>query len=198
MADSLTNRICEVLEARIMSGGIDSQSIITEQNIAEEFSASRGTAREALQRLADAHILVSLPRKGYMLCNITRKDFLSLFEVRLPLEKLCVEKALRRATDRELLDLKAAQLNGMSNTAFHLRLAELSGNKYLYQTLETYIRIATLYVNLYSTYDISTEVANLHHMELLDALIRRDPDAALLAITADLGAIDGTEKGAMS
>lgn len=59
--------------------------------------------------------------------------------IRRQMEKLCVQLAIENVSDEEILSLKeftTLQLGGndpsrTNNTMFHLRLAEITGNKYL-------------------------------------------------------------------
>jgi DNA-binding GntR family transcriptional regulator len=67
---------------------------------------SRTPLREALQRLAQDHLVVILPRRGILISDISLTDLQSVFEVRVQLEDLCGRLAAQRITPEEVADLE--------------------------------------------------------------------------------------------
>jgi len=116
MAEKLSEKIYSQLRREIEAGKIDGRTILSECQLATEFNVSKAPVRDALHLLCSQGYLISLPRKGYM-----------------------VNIVIERAADAEIESLRTLISDGCdaktasetSNAMFHMKLAELSGNKYL-------------------------------------------------------------------
>ena len=66
-----------------------------------------------------------------------------------------------------------------NNTLFHMRLAELSGNEYIPETLRGLIhKICLIWIE--QAFDIDS------HTAIMNALLERDTEKALIALEQDL------------
>ncbi|MCY8512749.1 GntR family transcriptional regulator [Bacillus atrophaeus] len=94
---------CE-LRMRIISGLIESGTIISENTIAADFSVSRSPVREALKILASEKI-IRLERMGAVVIGLTEKEIAEIYDVRLLIETFVFERLVKIDTDLLVKDL---------------------------------------------------------------------------------------------
>ncbi|MDQ0929909.1 GntR family transcriptional regulator of gluconate operon [Bacillus atrophaeus] len=94
---------CE-LRMRIISGLIESGTIISENTIAADFSVSRSPVREALKILASEKI-IRLERMGAVVIGLTEKEIAEIYDVRLLIETFVFERIVKIDTDLLVKDL---------------------------------------------------------------------------------------------
>lgn len=95
---------CE-LRMRIISGVIESGTILSENKIAADFSVSRSPVREALRILATEKI-IRLERMGAVVIGLTEKEIREIYDVRLLIETFIFERLVRIDTDQLVKDLR--------------------------------------------------------------------------------------------
>jgi DNA-binding GntR family transcriptional regulator len=88
-------------------------------------------------RLERENLVITLPRQGYRVAPISLSDVQDMFHLRAAMERACMERIVRRASDEDLATLntfrtfdKEAWAGGFVayNRAFHRQLAELGKN----------------------------------------------------------------------
>lgn len=187
MKESLTEKIYTELRDKILDGKITSREFISESQIAQEYAVSKAPVKQALHILASQGYLVSYPRKGYMVASYDNGEVNQIQEIRRCLESLCVRLAIQSASDEEILSLRMYE--GMDqnsldprsaiNTQFHNRLAEISGNKFLPETLRPLILKSTM-SNIRSAPDIE------HFEKIVQAMLDRDEELAVKLLCEDV------------
>lgn len=183
----LSEEIFGKVRGDIIAGRYSARDFISESEIAKVYGVSKAPVKEALHLLADQGYLVSFPRKGYMVNTFSQVEVNQIQEVRRCLEVLCVRRAIEHATDDEIVSLRAAiedttksdEPEKTVNYRFHMRLAEISGNPVLPQTLERLVNIASM-----TQMHREPDVENFEH--IIDALIRRDEETAVQWICKDI------------
>ncbi|NDU91809.1 MAG: GntR family transcriptional regulator, partial [Ferrovum sp.] len=102
------------------------------------FAVSKSPVRDALMHLEREGLVISSPRQGYRVSPVSLSDVQDMFHLRLVLERACMERIVRLASDVQLAALDrfrhfdaAAWEGGLVayNRAFHGLIAELSHNK---------------------------------------------------------------------
>ncbi|HOV93278.1 MAG TPA: GntR family transcriptional regulator [Spirochaetales bacterium] len=167
---------------------------IVESALARELGVSQASVREALRSLIAMGFLENEPFKGITVRLFTAQDLMEVITVRVALETLAGQLAVKRITDAEIDELQkiVAEMIQASergdveqrihfNILFHEKLVEASGNKLLVQ-LYRYMRFGnwSLLTGHLSEMD-PVEISSRHRL-LLDALRSRDPDKATNAI----------------
>jgi GntR family transcriptional regulator of gluconate operon len=89
---------------RIISGLIESGTILSENKLAAEFSVSRSPIREALKILASEKI-IRLERMGAVVIGLTEKEIGEIYDVRLVMETFVFERLGRANVDELVTDL---------------------------------------------------------------------------------------------
>lgn len=101
---STGERVTSELRLRIISGLIESGTILSENKLAAEFSVSRSPIREALKTLA-AENLIRLERMGAVVLGLTDKEIEEIYDVRLLIETFVFERLLKIETTELTMEL---------------------------------------------------------------------------------------------
>lgn len=173
-----------VLRAEILSCELPPGAEIREAELAARFQVSKSPIRDALMRLEREGLVISMPRQGYRVALISPTDVEDMFQLRIALERACMERIIRHASDAQLAELDRfrhfdpAQWNQSFvayNRAFHHTLATLSAN----------VRMRDQLIDLIDQMEraVRVSVSNLkrgnpeslvaQHGELIDALQQR-------------------------
>jgi len=148
-AKLLSERACATIRQDILSCVIEPASTLTEAALMARYGIGKATCRVALQRLAQEGFLRAVPRQGYVVRPITLKDVEEVFALRLQLEPLSARLAagkadiellrrLERACRDDDVSLGISSRIGIfmdANAAFHMAIAESSGNSRLVKML---------------------------------------------------------------
>ncbi|ODT16871.1 MAG: hypothetical protein ABS35_27125 [Kaistia sp. SCN 65-12] len=133
----------EILSCRLAPG-----AAIDAAETATRYGVSKTPVRDALQRLALDELVEILPRKGYRVRNVTFRALSDIFDLRLALGPHAARNAAARATPEDIAALRrlvsgddeaADGAVRRKASAFHIAVAELSGNQ----------RLATLNAQLF-------------------------------------------------
>ena len=193
MKNTIVDTVYAKIRDAIVTGEIDANRLILEQSIADQYGISKVTARETLQRLCHEKYLKSYPRKGYLINEITPRQCFQIQQVRYQIESLSLRLVIKNSTEQDLDGLKeilSQQGEGNDpydtiNTKFHMRLAELSKNQYIYDTLYTYMGSISRYA-MTGAIAYKTYTGTDHHNDILSALHARDVKAALHFLRLDM------------
>lgn len=104
---SLADQAHQVLEEMIVTLKLPPGSLWSESALSEVVRIGRTPVREAVQKLAAAHLVDILPRHGIMVAKINVQEQLLVLEVRRELERLIATRAARRALPEEKNKLPA-------------------------------------------------------------------------------------------
>src|ERR1700745_3787839 len=136
---TLTEKAYACIKEGIVRGEIEDGVSLSEKAIRTRYGIGRTPFREACNRLHHEHLLEVVPRRGYLVPQMSLQEVRDLFEVRVLVEGAMAELAAVRATEREIEELthladqsvlprpsrKGANHRAEVNTAFHLRLAAM-------------------------------------------------------------------------
>jgi len=154
---ALYQEVAERLRQRIFAHEIPPGSWIDEQKLAEQYGISRTPLREALKVLASEGLVELKPRRGCYVTEISRQDLDDIFPLMALLEGRCAFEATQRVKAAELASLKelheqleSAAREGRidaffeANQAFHKRVQELSGNRWLLSVIQDLRKVLKL------------------------------------------------------
>ena len=195
---TIARQIYTDLREDITAGKLQPGQMLGERILADNYKSSKMPVREALHLLCQEGYLVSYPRRGYVVSNITEEDFFEIQQLRLALEMLSIELIVQKASDEEILALKeilvryteesdaktlVALLHSI-NTSFHLGLARLSKNKRLGDSLNHLVGEASRAG--YRFYSLNKLKERHFHERIIDALLERDAEKAKQTLREDL------------
>ncbi|HEY9053969.1 MAG TPA: GntR family transcriptional regulator [Rectinemataceae bacterium] len=198
MKPSIARQIHSDLRNDIISGKIQPGHMLGEQSLADRYGSSKMPVREALHQLCQEGYLVSYPRRGYVVSNITEEDFFEIQQLRLALEMLSLDLIVKNSSREEILALRSVleryedrgdpkslvALLHEINTDFHLGLARLSKNKRLYAALNHLVGEASRAG--YRFYSLQKLKERHFHERILDALLEGDAEKAKTILREDL------------
>ena len=182
----------------------------SERDLAEQFSAARGTIRAALRQLEQANLVRRRFGGGAFVAynsKFEREEIaeetspLELIETRLAIEPHVVKLVVTNANNRDLKKLEEALNQVVANKtdpnafstadeAFHLMLAHCSQNPlliWMYQRIND-IRAHSQWSERKNNILTSEKIAryNQQHAELLRLIVRRDMEGAARAMVDHL------------
>ncbi|WP_341302164.1 GntR family transcriptional regulator [Lysinibacillus sp. FSL H8-0500] len=97
------DKVYKQIKKAILFGGITSDEIFTEVQLAETLNTSRTPVRAAIQDLVKEGLLVAIPRKGMTVKKITKEEQDEIFLVRSAIEVEAVKKLIEIITSTEQL-----------------------------------------------------------------------------------------------
>lgn len=177
------------IKRMILAGQLGPGRKLVHEEMATALNVSRTPVREALERLYQEGFVTRLPRRGFYVAGITRAEAIELYAAREALEIFALTSTLERgplprdSVDllwhqvrryEELITLRAVSERILADILFHLKLAELSGNRYIVRLLaQTFERLALKRRLDGYGYDRSKK-ATLEHTRLVEAIARFD------------------------
>ena len=207
-----TQNVHEVVYQRLKEGIVTNAFLPGEQLFVRELAEQLGTSTtpvvHAVLRLSQEGLVTVFPRKGTFVADLREEDIRRLFEAREGVEKHAAALAAIRVTPehidelRSILahwsDLRSSLSDGVPSTnaralfeadsQFHLRVVELAGNAYMndmYRKIDAHVWAFTRKTLSRYHADVQ-EVAHQGHLRIVDALARRDADAASDAVRAHI------------
>jgi DNA-binding GntR family transcriptional regulator len=198
-----TEKAYAAIKKAILQGDIQEGAFLSESEIMAKYRIGRTPFREACNRLHHEGLLQAVPRRGYLVPELSFQTVRDLFEVRLILEAAIGELAALRATDGEIQDLRALAEEAPTKSArekneityfivdanirFHLQLAKTARNRNLLELLTRNLEAAErlMYIELRSSRFRDRELQAVHG-RIVDALETRDPRLVRDAVLDDI------------
>ncbi len=180
-----------ILEA-IDSGVFRPGDRLVESDLAERFGVSRTPIREALQRL-ETQSLLTRDGRSLIVASLDHNQMAELYVVRTELEGLAARLAARHATDEEIEVLRGMveddralleqpKALARANRRFHKMIHLASHNRYLVQQLDLVHRSMALMATTSLAAEGRGEIALAEHAAIVEAIARRDDQAAYSAL----------------
>ena len=96
---TLWEQVRDRLREDILAGRLEPGTELSEVALARDFGTSRGPLREALGRLASEGLVTITPRRGAVVTQLSRQEFIDAYQVREALETLAVRLAVPLMSD---------------------------------------------------------------------------------------------------
>lgn len=122
---SSTDRVYEKLKKDIIESVYEPGQIITESQIAHNFGVSRTPVREAVNRLQNEKLLITIPKVGIQVSMISLTEIKETFEIRKALEALAIKLAIQNKCENDDMDLKQLLNQYIENIDNEFKSAEL-------------------------------------------------------------------------
>lgn len=174
----------EIVEQRFMPG-----RRMREIELSEWLGISRTPTRQALARLEVEGLLNLLPRHGLVVASLDERAMAELYEMRIALEGSSAAFAARHASERDIARLlefieaeqhlpPAADALYRHNLAFHQALYTAGHNRFLVKSVAVLHDAMSLLGPTTLAQPGRPGEALVEHRRIVDAIVRRDPDAA--------------------
>ncbi len=181
----------------IRTGRLPPGARLREADLAARLGISRTPVREAIRRLEGEGLVVHEARSGAALRRLDHAEVMELYEMRSVLEGTAARMAARGASEVELAELKALNLEmagavddpertGRLNRQFHATLLNAARNRFLSRAMATLQRTLLILGPSTLANPDRAEQALLEHGRILKALAARDMDEAELAMRSHI------------
>lgn len=186
----ISKQVVENIRQAIFKGHLKQGEHIIEEQIAEAMEISRGPIREALVELEKEGLVERKTHRGTFVVNLTKDDAEEIHSLRLVLEQLAFEYAIKSAGPQDLIEMEnivneidnLIEENFNINKAieldlkFHEFLVKSSKHKRLinyWMDLLSQTRIVLL-SRVTSFPGIFNQEANSLHRDIIDAIRKKD------------------------
>lgn len=191
MSDSVTShRIASQLKKQILKGKYPPGTRIRQEDIADEFKASRSPVREALRILEADGLVTLVANTGAWISELSLNDCEELYQIRERIEPLMLKLSLPNLTSehismlmtiqKELEEVKSIEDFLELDRQFHLLTYEGASTMLLGPMVERLWNTTQHYRRAYSRMlePEGFKPAHLEHALLLNAIQRNDSDDA--------------------
>jgi DNA-binding GntR family transcriptional regulator len=186
-----SEQLREIIEERIATGHYPPGMRLDEMELANEFEVSRTPIREALMQLASRGLIVTRPRRGAIVAEISPQRLCEMFEVMAELEAMCGRMAARRMTEADQQELLEAhrtceEAHDSSdpdtyyrrNERFHMAIYTASHNVFLTEEAAALHRRLSAYRRLQVRVRDRMRTSFLEHSGIVEAIVGGDGELA--------------------
>jgi DNA-binding GntR family transcriptional regulator len=201
---SLRELIAESLRASLVAGQMRPGVVFSAPALAERFGVSATPVREAMIDLAREGLMEPIRNKGFRVTELSDKDLDDITQLRALIEVPTVVQLALVAPVKELQALRPIAHAIVESAAagdliafveadrrFHLGLLALSGNPRLVVAVRDLRALTRLYGLDQLVRDGRLTASAEEHLELLDALVARDPCATETIMRRHIGHVRG-------
>ena len=148
---NLGEQIYKIIKDKIIWHEIKMKERIIDKKLAEELGVSRSMVRQVLTILAKEELLTIVPRNGFYVREITRKEIEEIYNIRKILEAYATELAVLKIGSRDIAaleevfrnakgDLEKDEVKSFIETdiELHKLMVDNCGNEYLKKTINEY------------------------------------------------------------
>src|SRR5215472_246786 len=142
---TLADQAYRLLKQAILRGEFAEGAFLSEAELTARFRIGRTPFREACNRLHNEQLLEVVPRRGYLVPEMSFHEVRDLLETRLILEGVIAELAAKRAEPSQLAEFERLYKSALqtartktgfddqvqANTEFHLHIARMAHNREL-------------------------------------------------------------------
>ncbi|MCX4458429.1 FAD-dependent oxidoreductase [Streptomyces sp. NBC_01728] len=196
--------VADALRAALIAGELRAGEVYSAPTLAARFGVSATPVREAMLDLAKEGLVDTVPNKGFRVTAVSEKQLdeythiRSLIEIPTTVQLATTAdpvslEALRPAAREIVTAAAAGDLIAYveADIRFHLGLLALAGNAHLVEVVGD-LRERSLLYGLNALVEAGRlQDSAEEHLELLDALMDRDPEAVRRVMTRHLGHVRG-------
>ncbi|SLN34195.1 GntR family transcriptional regulator [Roseisalinus antarcticus] len=186
----IRHKVLDLIRSEILSCTFQPGEELREADLADRYDVSKSPVREALQYLKFEGLVETEPRRGHRVTPISVSDAHDILDMREALELAATRKIAKDASDETLKGFDAWREADVSdirafasyNRAFHIVIAEASGNRRLLREvrrlLDAYERLCLVSLERLRDDQGDMREALSDHCVLIDSLQARDARAA--------------------
>lgn len=158
----LSGQIKKMLRDQIVAGVLFPGQRLTETDLADQLSVSRGPLREAIIQLTEEGLLEKAPYKGLRIRKVSQNELRELYSLRTALEQFAFQIAWPKRTQENLKDLaerferleQSRQENNLTSAVdgeitLHSWVYELSAHGLLQNHWQRLVPLVQIYIALH-------------------------------------------------
>jgi len=148
--ENISQRVYRILKEMILKGSLQSGQKMPQNDLANQLGVSRTPLLSAFSKLEKENLVEIIPRRGAYVKKLTIEELIHIYDIRLRLEPLGTLEAANNGTPEEMNELEillnkieiALQDGGNGlvkeeDYYFHMKIMEMSKNKFLYSILSS-------------------------------------------------------------
>ena len=187
---SVPKTVVEYLRDQILVGQLAPGQKLNENDLASKLDISRPPLREAFRILENELLVISIPRKGSYVSDVSIEDLQDLYQAREMIERYAIDiLKLRNITELPEVELAAEATSRLSTPSsddaeamlryarafadYHIRLVESAGNARLLQFYRGLSSNLTRYKIMYLFIEGSGPRSIREHRQFLDLIKRK-------------------------
>jgi DNA-binding GntR family transcriptional regulator len=175
----------------ILTGQLKRGQRLIQNEISEQLGVSRTPIREALNQLAHEGLVRISTYKGATVADFSTSELIDVYTVRIALESYAAYLAALQVTDDQLVHLDTLMLDMgkafrqkdfetllNAHQEFHAGIYLIAGRKSIYELILRYLELSNVYQRMALSMGRGANDPIIEHVELLDILRQRNPEAA--------------------
>ncbi len=201
-ASGATERIVDSITEAIVDRRLMPGTKLSEQKLADIYQVSRTLVRQALNQLSRDRLVTLEHARGAFVSKPSVEEARQVFEVRALIESALTRQLCKSVTDAQIAELRmhlndeaaAVNRNDIAGRTrlladFHSVLARMLGNSVLEQMLTDLLSRSSLIALMYQS-SHSAEHSLAEHVQIVDALEKRDPRLAAKLMEKHIEAVE--------
>ncbi len=108
VAAPLRDKVLEVVRQGILDFQLRPGQRLIERELMEQLGVSRATIREVVAQLASEGLVTNIPQRGAIVSVLSADEAADIYEMRVALEALTVQRFVERASDEQVAELRKA------------------------------------------------------------------------------------------
>ncbi|WP_440997566.1 GntR family transcriptional regulator [Arhodomonas sp. SL1] len=192
---TLSAQVEQYILRSIFNGNLKQGERVNETELASELKISRNPIREALRVLSQRGVIVTVPRRGAFVRELSRSYIDELFSFRRLVEGFAVELAVEVVTDENIKQLEEI-VRAMESAAdrgdeaalvendfrFHVVICEFSGNEHAQRAVAQMRAEVQMAISMAKQRFETLHEAAADHWPIVEAMRSRDGQGAVEAI----------------
>lgn len=147
---TLYGQVYQLLKERILNMDLSPGTRLKAEELAEELGVSNTPLREAIRQLTKDGLVETIPYRGSFVKSLSAREVGEIYDVRMALEALAVRLAAQAATLEQTAQIESwvreyeqaffaddVHAGLQADFAFHELIAQASGNRALYDLLQS-------------------------------------------------------------
>ncbi len=187
----------EMLRRAILNGDLASGSRLVQAELAASLEVSTTPVREALRDLSVEGLVRFDPHRGAVVTELDREELREIYEIRELIEPHAMRMAVENMTEHLLVSLRKVHQRMIDdphsatfvdlNRTFHMAIYEAGTSPRMLAILRSLEDAAVMYIGAALKKVPGVRETAIHdHGRILDALERRDAEAAVVALLQHL------------
>ncbi|MGM0379394.1 MAG: GntR family transcriptional regulator [Bacillota bacterium] len=167
---------------------------LKESEFSKKFNTSRTPIRKAFAKLEKEGYVKHIKNKGTFIMNPSKKEILDAYKLRIVYVKMLSKLIIKNVKKDDILELKTMidkepkiynkdeilkYIN--NNKKFHMRLAKISDNKYLIDSIDRLLNIIDTHLIFYDTFDYKN-IRSIKEHKLMIKYLKKENYIKLKAI----------------
>ncbi|MEF8714451.1 MAG: GntR family transcriptional regulator [Accumulibacter sp.] len=185
---SASDHVAQTLKKAIVDGLLPAGELLRQDEIAAHFHVSKIPVREALKHLEAKGLVTFLRNRGAVVASLSAAEIDEYMEIRAMLEARAARLSAPQISDQAIEQARRhldefdqagnAGRWGELNWLFHSTLYTAAGKPILIAEIRSLYNKVERYVRALLSMTPGMPNTLREHAEILDAFVRRDPDAA--------------------